>query len=67
MRRLIASQIFALGLALMLVACTRPDPIAEPMMDAEIAIEETPMAAPAATKCAPGEGDGIGGTGCAID
>ena len=60
-------RLAALCLLLVLTACAKPDPLAEPVMEAGVAIDEAPMAAPEATKCAPGEGDGIGGTGCAID
>lgn len=51
------------ALALTLGACTQPERAAAPVSD----LQEAPMAAPAAPQCAPGEGDGIGGTGCAID
>jgi hypothetical protein len=49
-------QIAALWILLLLAACARPEPLGAPVM-----LEE---AAPA---CTPGEGDGIGGTGCEID
>jgi hypothetical protein len=43
-------------LLLVLAACSQPEPAGAPVM-----LEE------AAPSCTSGEGDGIGGTGCAID
>ena len=66
MRRLIALCL-ALTLPVTLMACAKPEPMAEAVIDDGVVVDEAPMAAPEATKCGPGEGDGIGGTGCAID
>ena len=72
MRRIATQRLAALCLLLTLAACAKPEAqmemAAEPAGgDSGMVLEETPMMAPMPTKCAPGEGDGIGGTGCAID
>ena len=57
------TRLLALAALLALSACAKPPTLdAEPVMEAETAAK---VAAPA--DCAPGEGDGIGGTGCKID
>ncbi|MGB3313454.1 MAG: hypothetical protein WBB85_03500 [Albidovulum sp.] len=44
------------------------EPVMEPTpMVEELVVEEPVMVMPAPTDCTPGEGDGIGGTGCQID
>ena len=68
-------HLLALCLLLTLAACAKPEAqmemAAEPSSGdsgmAPAILEEPPMMAPEVPKCAPGEGDGIGGTGCAID
>ena len=57
----------ALILLLTLAACTQPEPRIEMAPDTGMGVQEAPAMAPEAAPCAPGEGDGIGGTGCAID
>ncbi len=41
--------------------------MAEPVMEPAPVVEEPVMAEPAVPECAPGDDDGIGGTGCQID
>jgi hypothetical protein len=64
-------RLLALCLLLTLAACTQPEAMVdmapEPVPEAGLALEEAPAMSPKVNKCAPGEGDGIGGTGCAID
>jgi len=64
-------RLLALCLLMTLTACAKPEAMmemaAEPVGDSGMVLAEPPALAPEAAKCAPGEGDGIGGTGCAID
>ena len=53
------------ALLCLLAACANPGPLAEPVLDAPVITEEAVSAAPEPA-CLPGEGDGIGGTGCPI-
>mgnify|MGYP001765972285 CR=1 FL=1 len=53
------TRLLALALLLALAACAAPDRMAEPAVVME--------AAPEVPSCQPGEGDGIGGTGCPVN
>lgn len=56
-------RLAALCAVLALAACTTADRLQGPGAVAEPVMEAAPMA----TDCAPGEGDGIGGTGCQVN
>ena len=63
-------RIAAAVLALALAACAMPEEevvIVEPVMAEPSAIEVSPAPKSKLEACVPGEDDGIGGTGCAVD
>jgi hypothetical protein len=57
--------IAGIALLCLLAACAEPVPVAEPVLDPSVIMEEEVSAAPEPA-CLPGEGDGIGGTGCPV-
>ena len=63
-------RIAAAVLALALAACAMPEEevvIVEPVMAEPSAVEASPAPNSKLEACVPGEDDGIGGTGCAVD
>jgi hypothetical protein len=57
-------RLLALAALILLAACSVKDEAV--MAEPEVVVEAAP-AGPGDARCAPGEDDGIGGTGCRID